>query len=131
MYMAACARSIGNGPIGHFEALLSDGVVVAQCLAQHATNSAAFKFTLSSFCFHPSCWFKGVSGVGKRQIAAASFLQHSHIFKAGDLSVVTCGSVIKLSHIPSGSFSPTAHASLLLCRTVVHACQVIACILMR
>jgi len=61
-----------------------------------------------------SC-FQRVGGFGKWHCSAVAFPSNLHIIQAGDLSVVTCGSVIKLSHIPSGSCVP-ATPVLLLCQ---------------
>jgi hypothetical protein len=106
-----CAGSAGNPPNDKFESLahlrsfctLSCTVMQRRVLIL-SLLSAFWAFTLVSAS-------KG-SALSVRDIPNFFISPILILRKAGDLSVVTCGSVIKLSHIPSGLYFPTRTLTL-------------------
>ncbi len=96
-----CAGSAGNPPNGKFESLAHLlSLVTHSCTVMQrrvlilSLLSALWAFTLVAASKGSAL---SVSDIPNFLISPIIIL-----LKAGDLSVVTCGSVIKLAHIPSG-----------------------------
>ena len=104
-----CAGSAGNPPNGKFESLVHLLFVAALSCTVMQRRALILSLLSAFWAFTLVAASKG-SALSVSDIPNVLNFRILILLKAGDLSVVTCGSVIKLSHIPSGLQSATGHS---------------------